>query len=146
MLVNSAAWESPEAATDFKTLCAAILEASIHEEDKYQIGLTKLFFRAGMLAYLEGLRLDRLRHFGLLVQKNLRRLVAVKKYRALRQGAILAQARWRGILARREVESLRREKAAVMIQKVARGFVQRKKFIEARNSAIKIQSGLSPLS
>ena len=32
-----------------KTLCSLILDSSIKDVDKYQIGLTKIFFRAGMV-------------------------------------------------------------------------------------------------
>jgi myosin V len=45
MLVRSEHW-SP----DTKKLCSVILDTSIKEADKYQVGMTKLFFRAGMVS------------------------------------------------------------------------------------------------
>ena len=44
MLVRSEHW-SP----DTKKLCSVILDTSIKDPDKYQVGITKLFFRAGMV-------------------------------------------------------------------------------------------------
>lgn len=136
MLINSSHWQG-----DLKDVCALILAETIKEEDKFQLGLTKLFFRAGMLAYLEGLRADRLNHLVTLVQKNLRRRMALEHYRKLRSSSLKIQVWWRAISARKFVANLRREAAAVKIQKIGRGFVQRKRFLETRQGVVKIQSG-----
>jgi myosin-5 len=53
----------------------------LKEEDKYQIGLTKIFFRAGMLAVLEGLRTARLNQLVTVVQKNVRRWIDLRRFR-----------------------------------------------------------------
>jgi myosin heavy subunit len=45
MLVRSEHW-SP----DTKKLCSVILDTSIKVPDKYQVGITKIFFRAGMVS------------------------------------------------------------------------------------------------
>ncbi|KAG8681397.1 Myosin type-2 heavy chain 1 [Ceratobasidium sp. 394] len=68
MLVHSKNWN---AQTAIKDLCGMILNVTIKDEDKYQAGLTKIFFRAGMLAYLEAQRSDKLNSLVTLVQKNL---------------------------------------------------------------------------
>ena len=60
MLVHSSEWEPMIKNLELKPLCARILEKTINDPDKYQPGLTKIFFRAGMLAALESLRSDRL--------------------------------------------------------------------------------------
>lgn len=137
VLVSSKQWN---ANTDVRTLCSLILSKTINEEDKYQIGLTKIFFRAGMLAYLESLRTRRLNELVTLVQKNVRRRIAYKQYQDLRKSTIRIQAWWKGILARRYVEELRRETAAVRIQRVARGWLARKIYRDLRTSVIKIQA------
>lgn len=136
MLINSQHWQK-----ELKEVCSLILDDTIKEEDKYQVGLTKIFFRAGMLAYLEALRAERLNALVTLVQKNLRRRVAAKRYQSMRSSAVKIQAWWKADRARRLVEGLRRERAAVKIQSVARTFLQRTAFLRARTAAVKIQSG-----
>ncbi|RXK42233.1 hypothetical protein M231_00591 [Tremella mesenterica] len=139
MLVSSKEWTSD---TDVKTLCSLILSTTLKEEDKYQIGLTKIFFRAGMLAFLEGLRTQRLNELVTLVQKNVRRRIAYKQYQNLRKSTITIQTWWRGVLARRFVEALRKESAAIRIQRVARGHMARKKYHGLRNAVIAIQAAI----
>jgi len=136
-LVSSKEWSSN---SDVRELCSAILAKTLKEEDKYQIGLTKIFFRAGMLALLESLRTQRLNELVTLVQKNVRRRVAYKQYQDLRKKTIHIQAWWRGVLARKFVENLKRETAAIKIQRTARGWLARKKYIEMRQAVIKIQA------
>lgn len=121
-------------------LCNLILERTINDPDKYQSGLTKIFFRAGMLAALESLRSGRLNALVTVVQKNMRRRMAVKKYKELRQATIKIQTWWRGILARRFVESVRRTTAACRLQTAARRFVQRRRFVDIRTGIIRLQS------
>ena len=73
------------------------------EEDKYRFGLTKIFFRAGQVAYLEKLRSNRLHSSGVLIQKHIRGWLQRKKFVSLRQATIRVQAHARGLLARRWV-------------------------------------------
>jgi myosin V len=123
-----------------KPLCSLILKKTINDPDKYQNGLTKIFFRAGMLAALESLRSDRLNALVTIVQKNMRRRVAVKKYQELRKATIKIQTWWRGILARRLVEYIRREVSARRLQSASRRFVQRLRFLDTRRAIILFQS------
>ncbi len=125
---------------DLRKLCSAILDKTIADSDMYQSGLTKIFFRACMLAALESLRSDRLNAMVTVVQKNLRRRMAMKKYRELRRATIKIQTWWRGILARRLAESIRREVAARKLQTAIRGFTQRTRFLGVRRSVILLQS------
>ncbi|CED82498.1 myosin 5 [Phaffia rhodozyma] len=135
MLIRSEHWQK-----ELKDVCSLILDDTIKEEDKYQVGLTKIFFRAGMLAYLEALRAERLNALVTLVQKNLRRRVAANRYKALKTSTVRIQAWWRGVQARKQVETLRRETAAVKIQRVGRGFLQRQQYRQSKAAAVKIQS------
>ncbi|WVR04411.1 hypothetical protein IAU60_001413 [Kwoniella sp. DSM 27419] len=137
MLVSSKEWSAD---MGYRGLCSLILEKTLKDEDKYQMGLTKIFFRAGMLALLESLRSARLNELVTLIQKNIRRRIAYKEYQTLRKSTIRIQAWWKGILARRLVEQKRRETAAIRIQRVARGWLARKHYKEARDAVIKIQS------
>lgn len=47
-LVNSKHWD-PNGNPDINELCKVVLEKYIPDKDKYQIGLTKIFFRAGQV-------------------------------------------------------------------------------------------------
>ncbi|KAH8117159.1 myosin 5 [Phellopilus nigrolimitatus] len=140
MLVPSSDWSSMIKNLEIKPLCSLILKKTINDEDKYQAGLTKIFFRAGMLAALESLRSERLNALVTLVQKNIRRRMAVKNYRRIRRAAIKIQTWWRGILARKFVESIRREMMARKLQTAIRCCVQRKKFLALRHAVINFQS------
>ena len=125
---------------ELKPLCARILEKTINDPDKYQPGLTKIFFRAGMLAALESLRSNRLNSLVTIVQKNMRRKMAVKKYQELRTATINIQTWWRGILAHRLVEKVRRDAAAIRLQRGIRRYLQRKRFLTVRTSVVAFQS------
>ena len=88
MLVPSSDWGPMIKNLEIKPLCHLILKKTIDDEDKYQAGLTKIFFRAGMLAALESLRSERLNALVVLIQKNVRRRLAVKRYQSMRKAAI----------------------------------------------------------
>lgn len=127
-------------AMDLRRLCSAILEKTIADPDMYQSGLTKIFFRAGMLAALESLRADRLNSLITVVQKNMRRRMAVKNYQNLRRATIKIQTRWRSILAKRLVESIRREVSSIRLQTGIRRYIQRKRFVDIKRAIVLFQS------
>lgn len=125
-------------------LCKLILEKTIKDEDKFQIGLTKIFFRAGMLAALETLRSDKLNYLVTVVQKNMRRRMAVKRYQELRAATVKIQTWWRGIMAKLLVRQIRREVSAKRLQTAIRRYVQRKRFLDIHNSVVRLQSRACP--
>lgn len=138
VLVNSKEWEGN---SDVKAFCQLLLQRTLRDENKYQIGLSKIFFRAGMVALLESLRTARLNALVTLVQKNVRRRIAYKEYQDLRKKTITLQAWWRGILGRRLAVETRREAAAVLLQRAARAFLQRRSYDNTRRAVVAIQSG-----
>lgn len=75
----------------------------LQSSDLYQLGRTKVFFRAGQVAYLERLRQSRLHACGLLLQKNVRAWLARTRYLRLKRAVIWLQRLGRGCLARRQV-------------------------------------------
>lgn len=127
-------------ALDLKNLCAVILEKTINDPDKYQSGLTKIFFRSGMLAALESLRSARLNAMVTVVQKNMRRHMAMVKYRELRAATIKIQTWWRGIMAKKFVQVVRRNVNAQRIQTLCRRYLQRKRFADTRRAIVLFQS------
>jgi myosin V len=140
MLVPSSDWQPMIQTMDLRRLCSTILEKTIADPDMYQNGLTKIFFRAGMLAALESLRSDRLNAMVTVVQKNMRRRMAVKKYQGLRKATITIQTWWRGIQARKLVQSIRREVSAIRLQTGIRRFIQRNHFFATKRAITLFQS------
>lgn len=134
MLVLSKSWQN-----GIKNLCDEILKKSITQEDKYQLGKTKIFFRAGMLAYLEKLRSDRLNECAIVIQKNLRMIHYRKIYDTTRQSIIAAQTLFRGYMARLRYQKEREYHAAVIIQKIWRGYYQQNQYNSIRVSIIELQ-------
>lgn len=109
-------------------------------KDKYQLGMSKIFFRAGMLAFLENLRTSRLNACAIMIQKNLRRNYYRRKYLEARSAILSCQSYARGFLARKEAERLRSIYAATTIQRYWRGYKVRLEYKEVRTSVISLQA------
>ncbi|CAG9820455.1 unnamed protein product [Phaedon cochleariae] len=124
---------------DMRKTCENIIGLCIKTSDVYQFGKTKIFFRAGQVAYLEKLRSDKLRLCCIMMQKTVRMFVARKKYLKIKRSALLIQTYGRGVLARRLAESLRRERAAKTIQRYVRGWVKMVQFQRLRRCVIGLQ-------
>lgn len=140
MLVHSSQWTS-----EIRQMADAILTKALGQStgkgvDKYQLGLTKIFFRAGMLAFLENLRTTRLNDCATLIQKNLRAKYYRRRYLAAREAIIKVQAAARAFNARRRAQELRTIQAATTIQRVWRGQKQRKEFLRIRADVVLAQS------
>ncbi len=73
----------------------------LQDPDKFQFGKTKIFFRAGQVAYLEKLRADKFRFACIKIQKTVRGWLQRIRYRKIRKSAIILQRYGRGYLARR---------------------------------------------
>ena len=140
MLVPSTEWFTMIQNLELQKLCSLILEKTINDTDKYQNGLTKIFFRAGMLAALESLRSERLNALVVVIQKNMRRCMAMKKYQRMRHAAIRIQTWWRVIMAKAFVEGVRKLTAAIKLQTASRRFIQRRNFKSISASVARIQS------
>ena len=139
MLIPSAQWTS-----EIRKMADAILSKALgtgrEGMDKYQLGLTKIFFRAGMLAFLENLRTNRLNECAIMIQKNLKAKYYRRKYLEARQSIIDLQALSRAFAARLTAQHLRQQKAATMIQTIWRAQRERKRFNDIRNNIILLQS------
>ncbi|KAK9463558.1 P-loop containing nucleoside triphosphate hydrolase protein, partial [Lipomyces oligophaga] len=127
---------------DVREISDIILAKSITLPDKYQLGLTKIFFRAGMLAHMENLRANRLNECATLIQKNLRRFYYRENYLRTRQSIIKAQAAIRGFLARDRMEKIRLNTAATKIQSVWRMHSDRTQFLEIRSNLVLAQAAI----
>uniref|UniRef100_A0A673MX55 Unconventional myosin-Va n=1 Tax=Sinocyclocheilus rhinocerous TaxID=307959 RepID=A0A673MX55_9TELE len=128
-----------EILSDRKLTCQSVLERLVQNKDKYQFGKTKIFFRAGQVAYLEKLRADKLRTACIHIQKTIRCWLARKKYLRIRQAAITLQRYARGHQARCLCKTLRRTRAAVIFQKYTRMWAVRRQFLRQKAAAALIQ-------
>ncbi|KAI8093452.1 P-loop containing nucleoside triphosphate hydrolase protein [Halteromyces radiatus] len=141
VLVPSDQWR-PRNKADERKLCGAILDTHVTSPDRYQIGLTKIFFRAGQLAYMEKLRTDRWSEVAILLQKNMRRYMARLKYKQTLGFILKLQQVARKKHGRALLHQLRQDKAATVIQSYWRMYVVRKAFLERRAFIIKLQTAV----
>ncbi|XP_063066308.1 unconventional myosin-Vb isoform X2 [Engraulis encrasicolus] len=132
--------KSDLAAGDKKLLCRKLLETLIKDPDKFQFGKTKIFFRAGQVAYLEKLRADKFRSACIKIQKTVRGWLQRTRYRKIRKSALTLQRFGRGYLARRYAEQLRLTKAALVCQKQYRMVRVRREFLKTRSAVVTIQA------
>ncbi|KAF4803805.1 Unconventional myosin-Vb [Turdus rufiventris] len=125
---------------DKKQICQTLLGDLIKDPDKFQFGRTKIFFRAGQVAYLEKLRADKFRAATIMIQKTVRGWLQRAKYQRLRRATLTLQRCARGHLARRLFENLRRTRAAIILQKQYRMVRMHRAFQRIRNATITIQA------
>ncbi|XP_078127803.1 unconventional myosin-Vb isoform X1 [Sander vitreus] len=125
---------------DKKLVCRNLLETLIKEADMFQFGKTKIFFRAGQVAYLEKLRADRFRSACIQIQKTVRGWLARVRYRKIRKSAVTLQRYGRGFLARRLAEFLRQSRAALVCQKQYRMVRDRRVYLRVRRAVVTIQA------
>ncbi|CAL0325517.1 unnamed protein product [Lupinus luteus] len=126
--------------SDDKVACQMILDKMGMKG--YQIGKTKVFLRAGQMAELDAKRAKVLGNAARIIQGQIRTHIARREFIELRQAAIRVQSNLRGLLSRKLYEQLRREAAAVKIEKNFKGYIVRKSYTTERLSAIILQTGL----
>uniref|UniRef100_A0A8C3GEN8 Myosin VC n=1 Tax=Cairina moschata TaxID=8855 RepID=A0A8C3GEN8_CAIMO len=97
---------------DKKQICKIVLQRLIQDPNQYQFGRTKIFFRAGQVAYLEKLRSDKLRHACIMIQKSVRGWLQRKKFLRIKQAAVTIQQYFRG---QRTVRSLPHQQCFLFI-------------------------------
>ncbi|MQL92688.1 hypothetical protein Taro_025315 [Colocasia esculenta] len=110
------------------------------------IGKSKVFLRAGQMAELDARRAEVLGRAARTIQRQIRTHIARKEFLLLRKAAIHLQSLWRGKLACKLYEEMRREAAVVKIQKNLRRHIARKSYKLLRSSAVILQTGLRAMS
>ncbi|KAJ1818179.1 Myosin type-2 heavy chain 1 [Coemansia sp. RSA 2675] len=124
-----------------RALATRILDAAFAaEKGRFQVGLTKVFFRAGMLALIEKLRVERLNAAATAIQRLVRAFQQRQRFRLLRAAALRIQRSVRGHQARRRFHAARRERAALRIQCLVRGHLARARASERRRAVVKMQA------
>ncbi|XP_052692333.1 unconventional myosin-Va-like isoform X3 [Crassostrea angulata] len=114
----------------------------LEDPDKYRFGKTKIFFRAGQVAYLEKLRSDKLKACGIMIQKHVKGWLARRRYQRITKSVTLLQKYGRGLLARRHAKFLRETFAATRIQKQWKGYRARREYVKVRKATVVIQSAI----
>uniref|UniRef100_A0A673ZYY9 Myosin VC n=1 Tax=Salmo trutta TaxID=8032 RepID=A0A673ZYY9_SALTR len=123
-----------------KLACKTVLQRLIQDSDQNKFGRTKIFFRAGQVAYLEKLRLDRLRKACLTIQKHVRGWSHRRKFLRMREAAIVLQQYVRGQRKTVTAAALKQGWAAVVIQRYWRSYLTRLIYRMVRSSSIIIQA------
>ncbi|RZC77767.1 hypothetical protein C5167_002019 [Papaver somniferum] len=141
----------------FGTLAPDLLERSDEKEacaslcDRmglkgYQIGKTKVFLRAGQMAELDARRAEVVANAARLIQRQIRTYLARKEFIKIRRATMRFQKLWRGLVARKLYEEMRREAASICLQKYARAHRARKAYKQLRASAVVIQTGMRAMA
>ncbi|CAL8261413.1 unnamed protein product [Merluccius merluccius] len=128
---------------DKKQACKSVMPRIIQDSNQYKFGRTKIFFRAGQVAYLEKLRLDRLRGACVTIQKRVRGWSQRRKYLQTREAAIVLQQYVRGKRQIRKTvtaAAIKRGWAALVIQRRWRGYWLKQIYQVVYLSTITIQA------
>ncbi|CCE65834.1 hypothetical protein TPHA_0N00540 [Tetrapisispora phaffii CBS 4417] len=123
-------------------LCKKILAVTVKDTAKYQIGNTKIFFKAGMLAYLEKLRSEKMHQSSVLIQKKLRAKYYRKQYLEIKHSIYLFHSYAKGHATRNAVEREFQSEAAIKVQTLYRGHTVRSHVNGIISSIVRIQSKL----
>ncbi|KAM9753749.1 unconventional myosin-Vc [Menidia menidia] len=126
-----------------KQTCKDVLQRLIQDSNQYKFGRTKIFFRAGQVAYLEKLRLDRLRGACVTIQKRVRGWSQRRKYLRMREAVIVLQQYIRGQRTVRKTvtaAALKQGWAAVVVQRYWRGYRMRQIYLTVRLASLTIQA------
>lgn len=128
-------------AEEVRDFCRQILTRTVEEADsgKYQMGLTKIFFKAGMLAKLEKMRTDTLHRAAVMLQKNIRMKYYRKQYLQIRELVIALETVLRGVLVRTRIQRERELDAAVRLQTAIRATTARRQYQAALQLVVTIQ-------
>ncbi|WFD29063.1 Myosin type-2 heavy chain 1 [Malassezia sp. CBS 17886] len=139
-LVPSAHWNMTS--MDHVTELAKHILSTTTEPQQYHIGLSKIFFRAGVLASFEQQRRTVLDTRTRSVQTAWRRHSAQQRYQTLKRGVLELQTAWRRRHAQRAVCAALEQRAAVRLQTLARAHLQRARFQHTRAAVVALQTAL----
>ncbi|KAF7107723.1 hypothetical protein CFC21_108313 [Triticum aestivum] len=129
---------------DEKAACKRILEKK--GLIGFQIGKTKVFLRAGQMAELDARRTEVLSVAAKTIQGKIRTHIMRKKFVSLRKASVCFQAVWRGTLACKLYDRMRRQAASVKIQKNQRGHQARRSYKLQVSSVLVIQAALRAMA
>jgi myosin-5 len=110
------------------------------DNNDYQLGNTKIFFRAGQLGYLERLRSKRRFQCTVNIQKHFKGWIQRTKWLCIKRAIRVIQTAIRRLLVRRQLQIKQQAHAATILQKNVRMWSARAMFKSKRHSALLIQT------
>ncbi|KAE8720964.1 Myosin-5 [Hibiscus syriacus] len=132
--------EALEGNYDEKVVCQKILDKAGLQG--YQIGITKVFLRAGQMAELDAKRAEVLNSAAKIIQRRICTHISHKRFLAIRKASVNLQAICRGRLACRVYCNKRSQAAALKIQKNTRKYQSRQAYKKLHVSALVLQTGI----
>ncbi|KAJ1962434.1 Myosin type-2 heavy chain 1, partial [Dipsacomyces acuminosporus] len=136
---NSSA-NSDKLAKEEHALCREILETCLSDKDQYQIGLTKVFFRAGQWAIMEKKRSYLFENSAVVIQKFCRGYLVRRSYKIMVDASIKIQRWYRDHLFALRVDEFHRRHAVRVIERSWIEFCQERRRRLEDKSATAIQS------
>jgi myosin-5 len=124
-----------------KDYSEAIVKALGVNSDGYQVGLTKIFLRAGLLAKFEKMRGDLMIASTVKIQKTYRGYFTRKYYASLKKKAVYMQSVIRMLNAQHQATNMRQRRASTKMQKTWRMWAVKKDYLVAQKSTLLLQSG-----
>ncbi|KAM0914350.1 hypothetical protein ACQ4PT_011551 [Festuca glaucescens] len=112
----------------------------------FQIGKTKVFLRAGQMAELDARRTEVLSVAAKTIQGKMRTHIMRKKFVSLRKASVCFQAVWRGTLACKLYDRMRKQSASVKIQKNQRRHQARRSYKLLNASVLVVQTALRAMA
>ncbi|RLN54191.1 hypothetical protein BBJ29_003794 [Phytophthora kernoviae] len=111
-----------------KTQCEELMEKLLPGRNiqDYQVGLTRVYFREGVLEELETKRGWALRKYAIVLQKNVRCWLVRRQFLRKKQRIVIIQKYWRRHVLRKRFLEMRR--GVVLLQAQARGVSARKMY------------------
>ncbi len=119
--------------------CETIVRKILKDEDKFQFGVSKIFFRAGQVAFLEKRRTDCMSRAAVNMQARIRGWLQCKRFRKLKSLAINLQCLIRRKIARDLALHLHRTRVATMIQAIVRSWLARRRYLRYRDAILSLQ-------
>ncbi|OMJ23369.1 Myosin-J heavy chain, partial [Smittium culicis] len=98
-----------------RDLSKLILQSCIEDRTQYQVGLTKVFFRAGQWANLENMRAKLFNDSAEVIQKNYKKYLYRKKYIQTKDSALIIQKWWKQKSFELKVRRFKQKCASVKI-------------------------------
>ncbi|KAI8325099.1 hypothetical protein GQ54DRAFT_255400, partial [Martensiomyces pterosporus] len=138
--LNSSSASSEKPSEEEHALCQQILEACLPDRDQYQIGLTKVFFRAGQWAIMEKKRSYLFENSAVIIQKFCRGHLVRRSYQVMVDAVVKIQRWYRDHLFELKVEEFHRRHAVRTIERYWIAFCDERQKLLERESAIFIQS------
>ncbi|PIA13928.1 hypothetical protein COEREDRAFT_47921, partial [Coemansia reversa NRRL 1564] len=121
-------------------ICRCILKRSLPDSSQYQVGLTKVFFRAGQWAIMEKKRSFLFESSAIVMQKFCRGILVHRSYREMIDSARTIQRRYRKHLLARKAQHAQRINAVYTIERYYIALCQRRKRALVDQSACYLQA------